>query len=790
MGATARLLAAAGLLFVALAATALGAQAFSTPGASGNLTLDSMGAPPSALWKVSATPPVYQVNETLIISAGDVLVIPAGVQLNFTNTTELIVLGGLVVQGTASAPVVMGVVPDTMSMAVAWGGIRAQGAFPVVIDNAVLRDSIDFLISNSSGPRLTNVTYQGRLMFDNVSGATAAGILMTIAPTDVGRIGLWVENSDLVTVAGADLQGGTGWGGSAVLIEDSTDIVVSDLTVRDDNANLVGVQVIASTRVTISNYTFTQGPMGGDPNQALDFRDADAVVVDRLVMTQVGLSGLGAIYGVRSNATVSNSTFDPTTFEGVWQYPGTLTGVNATRLPVRPQAGATVRDFELIRVAAQWEAGGGVASGVARVENDSWLAQGPIQAGSSGSMWALRSSNLSGALTLTESYRVSVTCNCTGGEAFVNLTDAWGLTVVVFVGDNAPPVVSATATAGRTGEPVFLNASASTDNAGVAAYMWTAVGGSGVSGLPCAQARCEAVFDAPGNFTVQVNVTDTAGQQAFARLTVAVLDVTPPRLTWVSTGPPRPGQGEPFQAVVAALDNDPAFLPQVQWYVDGARIPGDTLTVTLSLDTLGGHNVSVIVRDDGGNQASAYFIVEVRDVEPPRVGLWVTPTGLVAPASLQLNGSVATDNVRVTAWKWRVVGPGTDYNQTGPSPNATFPAAGAYNVTLTVEDGEGNKASRTFEVAVAAPPVVGGDGGWQLVLLVVAGGAAAVALAAVILRRPREPPKPVFDESGKKKGEPDEGEQKSEEEKHADAADDDAADDDAADEDKDDDEDD
>ncbi len=768
MGATARLLAAGGLLLVAFGAIALGAQAFSTPGGSGDLTLDSMGAPPSAVWKVSAAPLAYQVNETLIISAGDVLVIPAGVQLNFTNTTELIVLGGLRVQGTASAPVVMGVVPDAMSMAVAWGGIRAQGAFPIVLDNAVLSDSIDFLISNSSGPRLTNVTYQGRLMFDNVSGATAGQILMTITPTDVGRIGLWVEHSDHVTVTGADLQGGTGWGGSAVLIEDSTDIAVSDLVVRDDNANLVGVQVIASTRVAISNYTFTQGPMGGDPNQALDFRDADGVVVDRLVMTHVGLSGLGAIYGVRSNATVSNSTFDPATFEGVWQYPGTLTGVNATRLPARPEAGATVREVELLRVQAQWETGGAVISGVARIENGSWVAQGPIVAGASEWLWALRSSNLSGAVSLTESYLVSAACNCTGGVAFVNLTDAWGVTVVIFVGDNAAPVVTATATPapGRTGEPVSLNSS-SLDNAGVTATLWTAVGGSNVSGLPCAQAGCEVVFDAPGNFTVQVRVTDTAGHLAFARLTIAVVDVTPPRLTWVSTGPARPGQNESFQAIVDAQDNDPAFLPQVQWYVDGARVPGDTLTVTLSLDTRGGHNVSVIVRDDGGNQASASFMVDVRDVEPPQVGLWVTPAGLLAPTSVQLNGSVATDNVGVTSWKWRVVGPGTDYNLTGTSPNATLPAAGPYNVTLTVEDAEGNKASRTFEIDVAGPPPSGGDGGLPLLLLVGAGAAVAVALAALLLRRPREPPKPVFDESGKKKGAPDEGKDKSKQEKDA-----------------------
>src|SRR6478672_11831693 len=100
MGAAARLLAAAGLTLLALTAAAACAQAFATAGGSGPITLDSMGAPPSAVWKVSAQPPTYQVNESIIVSAGDTLQIAGGTRLEFVNTTELIVLGGLEVRGT------------------------------------------------------------------------------------------------------------------------------------------------------------------------------------------------------------------------------------------------------------------------------------------------------------------------------------------------------------------------------------------------------------------------------------------------------------------------------------------------------------------------------------------------------------------------------------------------------------------------------------------------------------------------------------------------------------------
>ena len=739
-------LAAAFAVLAALAVSA-SAHAFSTPGGMGTVSLDSMGAPPSAVWRISASPPVYQVNETLIISFGDTLSIAAGTRINFVNTTELIVLGGLIVAGNASAPVEMAVVPDAMSMAVAWGGIRGSGPARFVLEDAVLSDTIDISYSNASGAILTNLTYQGRLLFDNASLVAASGLVMTITPTDVGRIALWLENSDNISVAGADLQGGTGWGGAAVIIENSHDIAIADLTVRDDNANLMGVQVILSQRVRIDGYTFTQGPLGGDPNQALDFRDSTDILVDRLVMTHIGLSGLGAIYGIRSNVTISNSTFDGLLNRGVWQYPGTLTGVNATNVPVDPSAGGTVADYELVRVRVQWAAGGAVASGNAFIDNASWSASGAYLGGLSDWLWALREVNVSGAVNRSTAYRADVTCNCTGGSAFFNLSDAWGVTIAVFVGDPAAPVPVASAPASAsTGTAFELNATASFDNAAIAAYLWTLVGGGSVNGLPCGDAVCLVTLDEPGSFTFQLNVTDTAGRPATARTTVTVADVTPPVVTITNISVARPGQNESFAVTAHTTDNDPAYLPQVQWFVDGARVPGDTLAVTLRIATMGAHAVRVTVEDDGGNSATAEVVVVIRDALVPVVGVWTAPAGLTAPATVQLDGSIASDNVAVTAWHWRVVGPGGDYQLTGVAPNATFVAPGTYNVTLTAEDAEGNRASRTFEVTVSGTGPGASD--LPLLLLVGMGAAAAVLVAAFVLRRPKAPGEEAPEEKG------------------------------------------
>jgi PKD repeat protein len=732
-----RLIFAAAMLFVTGAAlSASSASAFSTPGGSGQVTLDSLGAPPSVMVKLSASPPVFQLNETLVVSVGDLLYIGAGVEVRFVNGSQLTVLGSLQVAGTAAAPVLMGVVQDGGSMALSWDGVYWSGTGTFLVEHAVFNDTLDLAVQNASSATLRSVSYQGRLFIDNASGVLLEDITMTMTPTDVGRPSLWIENAHDVEVRGADLEGGSGWGGVAVRIENSANVSLFDLVVRDDNANLVGLDILFCRAVTVSGYTFMQGKTAGDPNQALGVADSTGVWVERLAMPHLGQSGLGAIYGVRSNATIANSTFAAGTAPGVWQFPGTLLSLNTTRLPVSPSAGAVVVEYELVRVEARWTAGGNVALGSATLTNDSWNVSGPIVAGATAWLWALREVNASGALSFSAAYHATVSCNCSGGQGWLNLTDGWGVSLVVFVGDLAAPVPLLQASLARTGSPVTLDGSSSFDNAAIAAYSWSAVGSVNATGLPCAQAVCEVVFAEPGNFTLQLRVTDTSGNVGSASIGVPVLDATAPLVEIVSVSSPRPGQGEPFTVVAQATDNDPAFLPQVAWFIDGAPAAADTLSATLRIDAIGVHTLRVVVRDDAGGSSEASVQVEVRDSTSPEVAVWQVPAGLVAPATVELNGSVATDNVGVAAWRWRVVGPGTDYNVTGRSPRATFPAAGTYNVTLTVEDAEGNHASRTFAIEVAATPSPREQSLPQLVALAALG--AALAGGAVLLVRKRQ----------------------------------------------------
>ncbi len=712
----------------ALAAVGTLASAYSTPGGSGNLTLEQAGAPPSALWLQGGSPPRYQVNETLTVSVGDVLQVAAGSEIAFVNGTKLVVLGGLEVVGAPGEPVVMHVVPDLGQMAVSWDGIDGQGASPFRLEHAVINDTVDLTFANGTGAVVRDLAYEGRLLVDNSSLVDLEDISMEHTPTDVGRISLWVEHSAFVQVRHADLHAGTGWGGAAVIVENSADVLFDGLTVRDDNQNLVGFKAILSQRLRLVNYTFAQGPLGGDPNEALEFDRCEEVWVEHVDVPYVGTSGLGAIYGVFSNMTLSNSTFPAGLAPGVWQGPGTLVTVNATRVPVRPESGGVVVDYELLRGNVSWQAGGPAPSGNLTVNGTGANVTLAFAGGLTAWVALLRETNVSGVVATEGAYTLRATCNCTAATRLVTLQDQEGTTVDLSVADAVAPVPGWTAPSGATGQDVVLDARASVDNAGVAAYLWRAVGPVNATGLPCAQAVCHAVFFEPGLFTLELNVTDTSGNVASRRIQVAVVDATAPQVRIVSVTPQRPGQGEPFTVQAEASDNDRAFLPRIEWFVDGTNVTGDTLALTTALTAIGAHEVRLKVRDDAGNLAEANVTLGVRDSTSPAVSLWQVPPGLEAPAAVRLNGSIASDNVAVVSWVWRVQGPGTDYNVTGSDGNATLPSAGRYNLTLTVKDAEGNAASRTFVVDVAGAPKPGEAGVGLLEIGALAGGVAAAAL--------------------------------------------------------------
>jgi hypothetical protein len=723
------LLAAAALVFL-FAMLLGGAQgAYTTAGGQGAISLDDIDAGTSEVTKVSSSPPTFEVADNLTIAAGDVLVIAAGTEVRFANDTRLEVIGGLQVLGTAASPVVLRTFLHPSDEDWEWLGVEASASTPFVLEHARFVESLGITYANGTGGSLRDVSYQGRLLLDNASRVGVESIVMTPHPRDTGRPPLWIVNADNITVEGADLTSGYGWGTlpSAYLL-DSRDILIRGLTSRIDNFQLPALSLERSHDVRVENFTVLQGPNLGVPGSGINAVDSTDVWLEHVSLPEA--TPVGVIYGTNSNMTIANSTFSQNATVGVWAYSGKLVGLNATRMPARPEFGGSLWEFELVAVEARFASGGMVRNGSATINNDSWSASAPVSGGLTLWMWALRYVNDSGVESFSEQYRADVACNCTAGFADFTLVDAPGVVVTVVVGDVLPPVAVVVVTADQTGEQGVLDASGSVDNDAVADWAWT-TGAPNVTGLPCTQAVCSVTFQAPGEFVVLLRLTDAEGNYLDTVLRLNITDATPPTVRIVGALPSRPGQGEPFTVTAEAQDNDLGFLPSVEWYLDGVPSPGASLTQSFQSAAIGNHTVRIVVSDDAGNAAEANLTLYVHDSTAPVIGAWTPPSGLHPGAQLVLNGSVATDNVGVVAWRWQVVGPGTDYSLSGVAPNATFPAAGSYSITLNATDAEGNQGNRAWTVEVLPAPAPGGFvPGFAAALVLTALAAAAGACVA------------------------------------------------------------
>jgi hypothetical protein len=138
------------------------------------------------------------------------------------------------------------------------------------------------------------------------------------------------------------------------------------------------------------------------------------------------------------------------------------------------------------------------------------------------------SSNMSGGPDLSSMYDpVSNTLTIDGPLSFDNVRFPDGalyhgapwieFNVGGPVTPDAPPVANAGPDQFANGQdPIFFNASGSSDDHGIVQYLWTWVAGNGsAKSLSGMMASCPAVwFFSYGNYTITLTVTDTAGQTA------------------------------------------------------------------------------------------------------------------------------------------------------------------------------------------------------------------------------------------------------------------------------------
>lgn len=257
-------------------------------------------------------------------------------------------------------------------------------------------------------------------------------------------------------------------------------------------------------------------------------------------------------------------------------------------------------------------------------------------------------------------------------------------TVTVQVEDVTAPNAAFTATC--TGLSCQLDASASSDDAGVASYSWSF--GDGGSGSGVATSR---TYASRGTYTVTLTVADAAGNTDTASRQVAV-DALPTAAFTVSCW----GRTCSFNG--SGSGDDGTIVSHAWLFGDGASGSGATATHTYAAS--GTYTARLTVTDDAGQTATTTRTVGL-DL-PPSASFTVSCSLLAC----SFNGSASSDDLGIASFAWSF---GDGASGSGVTASRTYATGGSYAVRLTVTDTGGQTASQTKTVTVNRAPVAVAD---------------------------------------------------------------------------------
>lgn len=327
-------------------------------------------------------------------------------------------------------------------------------------------------------------------------------------------------------------------------------------------------------------------------------------------------------------------------------------------------------------------------------------------------------------------------------EVRVTVTDDEGATAsaavtVTVEGANDQPSVEIVreTTSPSEGEAVTFSAEASDPDGSVGSYEWT-VDGEVVG----SSASLTYAFEEAGEHLVAVTVTDDAGAQSTARISVTVEANDPPTAS-VEYSPESPSEGETVTFSSDSSDPDDATDSLAyEWTVDGE--PADTgPALEYTFEEAGEHEVRVTVTDDQGATASAAVTVTVEGTnEPPSVEIALGTTSPTEGEAVEFVADASDPDGSVESYEWTVDG---EPAGSGTGLTYTFETTGDHEVALAVTDDDGATAVATRTVEVTAPGQTATTGARGTPTIVQtpgfgpAAGLVALVVAALLYRRRR-----------------------------------------------------
>jgi hypothetical protein len=306
---------------------------------------------------------------------------------------------------------------------------------------------------------------------------------------------------------------------------------------------------------------------------------------------------------------------------------------------------------------------------------------------------------LSGTPTVSGPFTVNVT-----------LTDSSGQTALASLALEIVPKLAITTASLPNGRiNTAYPATTLTATGGLTPYNWTATGlpigttlaaGTGVlSGTPTVS----------GLFTVNVTLTDTSGQTAYASLSLNIV----PTLVILTSAMPSGTSGISYLTTLSGGGGAQPYAWAATGLPLGLGLNASTGVVSGSPSQSGSFSVNVTLTDASGQTAKASFGVNINAAPPPPVQITATslPNGTVSvfyAAQIAVSGGTGPPYTFIlTSASSGASGlpPGLQLSNGGQL-QGTPTATGSFSFGVTASDAANNSASATISVTIVAAPLV------------------------------------------------------------------------------------
>jgi PKD repeat protein len=205
----------------------------------------------------------------------------------------------------------------------------------------------------------------------------------------------------------------------------------------------------------------------------------------------------------------------------------------------------------------------------------------------------------------------------------------------------------------------------------------------------------------PGNYTVELTVTDKNGAQGSDTATVQVMAVNQPPSAVIG-GPTHGLVGETLNFSGGGSQDDGLIMGYTWDFEDGTKAEG--MTVGHVYDLPGDYRVKLTVTDDDGLTGTASLGIHIVPPppvnQPPKAVISGPAQGLMGE-TLGFSGSDSSDSDgTIVSYEW-LFGDGTSTD--GANVNHSYGTPGSYQVRLTVTDNNESTAQAMHTVQVNEP---------------------------------------------------------------------------------------